>query len=160
MKGKKALFLFLALLLPICVFLFLKIFGKNEFAVKSLYQIKAPEAISNCVIPAIPYHIPDSVASQLNFASDSLLLIWYAANNSDIEKAKEKVTKKYDKLNQLVLSPTGKFKTWKECIFFMTSPYDIVLLNKKGFIRGEYKSYDRDEMDRLFVELDIILKRY
>lgn len=160
MKGKKALFLFLALLLPICVFLFLKIFGKNEFAVKSLYQLKAPDAISNCIIPAIPYHIPDSVTNQLNFASDSLLLIWYAANEADISKPKGKVTEKYRALNQLVLSPTGKSKAWKECVFFMSSPYDIVLLNKKGFIRGEYKSYDRDEMDRLFVELDIILKRY
>ncbi|HEY8934649.1 MAG TPA: hypothetical protein VIM65_05490 [Cyclobacteriaceae bacterium] len=160
MKGKKGLFLFLALLLPICVFLFLKIFGKNEFAVKSLYQVKAPDAISDCVIPAIPYHIPDSVISQLNFASDSLLLIWYATNESDITKPKAKVTEKYNMLNQHVLSPTGKFKTWKDCVFFMQSPYDIVLLNKKGLIRGEYKSYDRDEMDRLFIELDIILKRY
>ncbi len=160
MKGKKALFLFLALLLPIFVFLFLKMFGRNEFAVQSLYQVKAPAPVAGCASPTIPYHVSDSVMQQLNFANDSLLLVWYAVAESDIAKPKEKVTEKYQSLKQLTLAPSNKYKAWKDCVFFMTDQYDMVLLNSKGLIRGQYKSYDREEIDRLFIELDIILKRY
>ena len=80
MKQKKTVFLFLALILPICIFLFLKFFGKNEFAVEPLYVDVYPEMhgrmcrcqYNTVFIFRIAYRV------QLPFQKDSLVivLIW------------------------------------------------------------------------------------
>jgi hypothetical protein len=50
-------------------------------------------------------------------------------------------------------------KSLKDCVFLLHDPYDIVLFDKQGFIRGQYYSGDRDEIDRLILELSIILNK-
>lgn len=161
MKGKKGLFLFFALLMPVFVFLFLKIFGKNEFAVKPLYQQIAPEVYADCPVEVpLPYHIPDSVLHQINFNSDSLVVIWFAEMKNEPKRIYDKVEETYP-LKQILLKPAAqKTKRWQRCVFFLNHNYDMILLDKHGFIRGQYASNNREEIDRLFIELDIILKRY
>src|SRR6478609_6842800 len=76
-RFKKVLFLFLALLLPIAVFVFLKSFGKNEFAVKPLFQ-ETVESSVNCksVSYKVPYFVHDSVLSQVGWINtDSITLL-------------------------------------------------------------------------------------
>jgi hypothetical protein len=46
-----------------------------------------------------------------------------------------------------------------KCDLLIGPGIDIVLLDKEN-IRGQYSSADRDEVDRLSTELDIILKKY
>ena len=46
----------------------------------------------------------------------------------------------------------------KECVFLLNESYDMVLVDKYGFIRGQYLSSDRDELDRLIMEVAIILE--
>lgn len=162
MKGKKGLLLFLALLLPIFVFLFLKMFGNNEFAVKPLYQHELPVIPNDCSVSiSVPYQVPDSVVKQINFANDSLVLLWFTETTKDTKRISEKILKKYETLNQVMLAPSNqKNKHWMKCIFFLKGTYNIILMNNKGTIRGQYAATDREEIDRLFIELDIIFKKY
>jgi len=44
-----------------------------------------------------------------------------------------------------------------ECVFLLNDPYDMVLVDKFGIIRGQYYSGARDELDRLIMEVAIIL---
>ena len=54
MLNKKTLFLFLALVLPIGIFLFLKFFGRNEFSVEPLYTRVYPEVTEGCTASKVP----------------------------------------------------------------------------------------------------------
>jgi len=159
MKGKKALFLFLAFLLPALIFIFLKIFGKNEFAVPPLYQVEKPEVLSGCTFqPTTPYHVPDSVITGLHFDSDSLVCIWYGNLSHEGSKQFKRVMAVCEKypVKQLRLDKSYQSK----CVFFLKEPYDVALIDHKGLIRGQYVASDREEIDRLLIEVDIILKKY
>ena len=48
----------------------------------------------------------------------------------------------------------------KKCVFFLKDRYDLVLVDRAGLIRGEYISDDREEVDRLLMELAILFKKY
>lgn len=162
MKQQKAIFLFLALILPICIFLFLKLFGKNEFAVKPLYEDTYPDK-GECVnAVTLPYAIPDSVLSQLPFEGDSLVLLVFgekdAESGNQLKRIKETLSAEPLKVVQLVSS--GKHRSWKNCIFFLKDPYNLVLVDRQGVIRGQYVAGDREEVDRLLTEVAIILKKY
>ena len=137
-------------------------FGRNEFAVKPLYQDTIPEIPANCSLQvSLPYHIPDSVMRQFNFGNDSLMVIWFSGVNKETKRLSDKVASKFKTLNQLMLTPlTLKTLQWRNCVFFLKNSYDLILLDKNGVIRGQYASVDREEIDRLFIELDIILKKY
>jgi hypothetical protein len=161
--NKKPVFLFLALLLPILIFLFLKFFGKNEFAVRPLFQDAAPEPQPGCQQVRIPYHIPDSVFHSLAFEHDSLVIVWFGdlkdAGNKQLRRVANEL--KNDRIrNQVVASNDQKMQAWRTCIFLLKKPYDVVLIDRRGLIRGQFVSDNREEIDRLITEVDIILKKY
>lgn len=160
---KKGVFLFLALLLPICIFLFLKFFGKNEFAVRPLFQDAAPQPQEGCEQVKIPYHIPDSIFNTLSFERDSLLLLWFDDLTEGGMRQFRRVSKELGKdpvKNQRVVLTDQKMQAYKTCIFLLKKPYDVVLIDRKGLIRGQFVSDNREEIDRLITEVDIILKKY
>ena len=162
MNLKKAILLFLALLFPACIFLFLKFFGKNEFAVPPLYTDSVPEAAKACgVSVALPYHIPDHVKAPLFLSQDSLVLIHFGELNSGAENQLERVSNEYGKDIKLQLMPASDSTMHlKHCVFFLKDRYDLVLVDHAGLIRGEYISDDREEVDRLLTELAILNKKY
>jgi hypothetical protein len=143
MQGKKVLFLFLALLLPICVFLFLKIFGKNEFQVKPLFQEVLPELSMECLPVKLPYRLSAAVVAEAQ---------------NQITRLKEEFAGA--PLTIKIIDADDAFDQAKKCVFFLKDPYDLVLVDNKGLIRGQYVSHDREETDRLITEIDIILKKY
>jgi hypothetical protein len=162
MQGKKILFLFLALLLPIGVFFFLKIFGKNEFAVKPLFQDELPEGFADCQAVHLPYKIDDPILRTILSKHDSLGIVYFKGENSKKESAGQlrRIQKEFknDRIKLVVANHDSSLD--QRCVFFLKKPYDLVLVDNKGIIRGQYASYDRDEMDRLITEVDIILKKY
>ena len=163
MQGRKNLYLFIALLLPICVFIFLKMFGKNEFAVAPLFVDVMPEIQPGCTAVTIPYHTPDSIVQKLDFKNDSLVLISFGEPNQEGVNQLKRVDEQHqtDRVHQLhIPSSDYRYTTWKNCIFFLKEPFDLVLVDRKGVIRGQYTSNDLDEMDRLITEITIILKKY
>ena len=162
MNIKKATFLFLALLLPACVFMFLKFFGKNEFDVPPLYSESYPEDVSECGVSiSVPYHIPDSVKSSLALANDGLTLIYFGELNEEAQKQFSRVKKEAGSEIKIKSIPASDTNTRiMKCVFFLKKPYNMVLIDEKGVIRGQYVSDDRDEIDRLLTEVTILLKKY
>ena len=119
MKNTKALFLFLALILPVCIFLFLKFFGKNEFEVKPLFLDSAPPVVTGCPAVAVPYVVDDSIRTQLTFGSDSLLIILFSYETQPITNQVRRIEDEVENLpvRPLTLSESDRHLFWKQCVF-------------------------------------------
>lgn len=163
MKGNKVIFLFLAFLLPVLIFLFLRYFGKNEFAVEPLFNTEAPEVPSGCAPVTIPYHVPDSIAKTLTLENDSLTLLVFGKPDKEALTQLTRVDEEYggDAIHKKIIEPTHpEYTSLKQCIFFLKEPFDLVLVDNRGMIRGQYVNNDREDVDRLLTEIAIILKKY
>jgi hypothetical protein len=159
-KYKKIMLLFLALLFPVLIFLFLKFFGKNEFTVPPLYIVEYPENMNECgVTVELPYRIADSVRTSLTRSAENFTLIYFGELNSASSKNMDKVTEQYKNKIAFEILPDSLSRI-KDCVFFLRHPNDLVLVDNHGTIRGHYISGDRDEIDRLRMELSILLKEY
>jgi hypothetical protein len=159
MKPKKAVLLFLALLFPACIFVFLKFFGRNEFNVPPLYTDAYPDEAKSCnVAVTLPYHIPEDIQSTLG---DSLTLIQFGESTTSAEQQMSRVINEHGKEFKLQSLPlSDSVSHLKKCVFFLKDQYDLVLVDNEGTIRGQYVSGDREEIDRLIMELSILLKKY
>lgn len=157
------IFLFLAFVLPIAIFIFLKIFGKNEFAVQPLFFDKAPQIFGDCPqVTSLPYHIPDSIVDELSIADDSLTVIFFGKlereSNNQYQRVEDETSG--DPIQLTKLSDSGKYIFWKHCTFFLKDSLNVVAVDRNGAIRGQYVSADREDIDRLLTEVTIILKKY
>lgn len=161
MNRTKALFLFLALILPVCIFVFLRIFGRNEFNVEPLFSNEAPTALNECQAVSAPYFLPDTIKSLLPFGKDSLLVIAFEGD-SNLANPTKRIKEEIQNLNVgfLTLPRSERHLFWKRCVFFLQESQDVVAVDVKGRIRGQYTSADREDVDRLLTELTILLKRY
>lgn len=158
--NKKNIFLFIALLLPTLIFLFLKFFGKNEFDIPVYYTkgVSSDTLNSECQI---------KISGQY-FVNDSFLqMTWEEGYASIISFASEKETKEVneiiadEKLEKIqVIALSSNEERIKNCVLFLNAPWNAVLVDNQKRIRGYYKLGDRNEMDRLEVELKILLKKY
>jgi hypothetical protein len=165
MKGKKIILLTLALILPIAVFIFLKMFGRNEFNVPVMYQKGAIKAPGNCGFSyRTPYVIPDSVSTALEFSpGDSLNVIYFDPSLSEhINRISSDIKGNAFKIITPAQLAVLKMDTslLKQCIFLMDPDQSVILVDNHNRLRGYYNGSDRDEMDRLIIEMNIILKRY
>ena len=162
---KKFGFLSLALILPLLVFIFLKFFGKNEFVVEPLFQIKAAKLLPDCPDINYPYFINDSSYQFIKqeHGQDSLLIILYESKSKDLDASEMQLTRLQESIklgNGLGLKKISNSNKTIECSLLLASPLDLVLVDGKKRIRGQYNSNNRDDVDRLMTELDIILKKY
>lgn len=160
MQGKKILFLFLALLLPVSIFVFLKLFGKNEFDVPAFYQDKAPIAKSGCDYRyGVPYHVADSLLLAMEGEYKKKL---YLVHFSDLTpRLKDEIDNtEVSTLPARQLVRESDVEKLKSCNLIATQNQDLVLVDGEGKIRGYYDSGDREEIDRLLLEVEIILKKY
>jgi len=156
--------LFLGLLLPVLVFVFLKFFGRNQFDVPLLYENGVTEIPEGCgrSYPA-PYKLPDSVL--LRIYPDSLASVLLLVNFGDEPSKLQDIITKFDSELAVV---TGKDITMgrseveavRRCVLLLEEPYDMVLIDSEKNIRGHYNGADRDELDRLEAEITIILNKY
>ena len=161
MKGKQFIYLFAALLLPVCVFVFLKIFGKNEFAVEPLYVSESPEISSGCDSVTVPYYVPDSVMNQLDFKKDSLVAVIFGNPDKAAQTQLKRIDEEFNKdAIHKVFVADQTHKTWRSCVFFMKTSNTLALVDYRGRIRGVYNPDDREDIDRLLTEITIILKKY
>jgi hypothetical protein len=158
---KKSVFLFVALFLPVGIFLFLKFFGKNEFAVPALFVDTAPVVAPDCPAAQLPYVVADSVWHQLP-SDRSLVLIYFGESSTASENVLSRVQHELQPLSVGIvpLTPNDRYARWKRCVFFLADPLDIVLVDSSRAIRGQYASGDRKEVDRLLTEIDILLENY
>jgi hypothetical protein len=86
MQGKKIIILFLGLALPGLVFVFLKMFGKNQFDVPLLHEQGVTDVDTSCLYDyPVPYTVPDSILQKLYAKNKSLIVVNFGgeAGNSD-----------------------------------------------------------------------------
>lgn len=163
MSGKKSLFLVLALVLPVGIFLFLKFFGKNEFDVEPLFQLPVPVADRCGPDYVFPYVIPDSIGQELNIQQAELTVVVCG-------DTKDMFSRQVNRIEDEFSADPVQVEWWirdgdesqfaRQCILLMNDPLSFALLDKEGRIRGQYDGTSLDEMDRLIVEMKIILKKY
>ncbi|HEY8512571.1 MAG TPA: hypothetical protein VIL31_11495 [Cyclobacteriaceae bacterium] len=161
MKGGKVVVLIAALAAPVAVFLFLKFFGRNEFAVEPLYTDSVPA--TNCnVAYTLPYRIPDSVRHALPFnESTTLVVVSFPDSTGTAARNLRRLEDTFAKDPVTFVSlPIVRNERLRECVYFLDGDYSAVLVDQNGTIRGRYALSDLKEADRLSVELKIILHKY
>ncbi|NOS93829.1 MAG: hypothetical protein HOP30_18075 [Cyclobacteriaceae bacterium] len=160
MKRKNVL-LSVALLLPVLVFIFLKFFGKNKFDIPVFHQDRI-ELIGDCNLNyAVPYRVPVEVLTSLNCVlwDPSVIVFSDLVGESKSRLETEIQTKK---LNLIVAKGLVSEEELRKlsCVFILPPETNAVLVDGEQRIRGYYKLNDRDETDRLLVELKILFNEY
>ncbi len=163
---KKPLYLFLALLLPGLIFVFLKFAGKNEFKVPVFHELGVESVPSGCALQyGSPYHLPDSLRSVLELNRDVNVVV-FPAEHLDFHKLKSAIDDEFG-AGAVGLTDVHSFTkdsirllNWKKCVFLLNDPSQSVLIDNEGKFRGYYDLRSREEVDRLRVELKILLKKF
>lgn len=157
---KKSILLFLGLLLPVLVFLFLKFFGKNEFDVP-LPHSESIQAPVGCDFEyKALYTLPDSIIGTAIPEYENLLVLIFTPGRNQLRQALVETFGAGVKIAEEFDGDMTNESILKRCLLLMPESADIVVIDRKKRIRGYYDSSDRDEVDRLKAELTILLKRY
>lgn len=163
--SKKIGYLFLALLLPVLIFVFLKFFGKNEFAIPVYYENGVDSVGYDCRGDySKPYAIDDSVMSAIGARKQvATVVIFGTREGTELGRLKEIFQPEEFELIQLeggVNISSSRYARWLSCSFFLKAPYNVTLIDESKHIRGYYSIGSREEMDRLILEMQILLKKY
>jgi hypothetical protein len=124
-----------------------------------MFVDELPAPSPDCPRPSLPYLVPDSIIAKIDFAQDTIALIYF----DDIAKSKAmtRIKEAHESFPLNFIEEPGKKNSFEmKCIYLLKEPFDVVLVDKEGRIRGQFNSSDRDEMDRLRTELAIIFKNY
>ncbi len=154
---RKTIFLSLALILPVIVFVFLKMFGKNKFEIP-VFHDKKVEVVAGCDYTyTAPYMLPDSSLSAIGWKGNEATLIVFS--NMEVE-GKMRLSEKFEPTKLQIVSLSEMDGEKLKCIFLLPDKFNAVLLDHKKQIRGYYKLSTREETDRLMIELSILLNDY
>jgi hypothetical protein len=179
-QTKKAVILFLSLLLPVLIFVFLKSLGKNEFEVKPLFQdsVKSSDECKQYHYIA-PYVIPDTTLTTVWSDQSPISLLVFDDKNQNINALTERLLKETS-LKQIFLITVkadsvsinsakaiiamsmdrADFLLLRNCVLLLEPQHNAVLVDRGRRIMGQYDLRDLDETDRLIMETKIILKEY
>lgn len=155
---KKRTYLFLALLLPALVFVFLKYFGSNRFDIP-IYYTDSVSVAGPCAVVKAPYVLPDSVWSL--FPGHKAANVAALAGLDD--EVRKEISEEIGAAVDIVLldgMDSARLSRWRNCVFLAGPTRPSVLFDGKGRIRGYYDLKSREESDRLRVELKILLDQY
>jgi len=176
---RKSIFLFLALLLPVLIFLFLRFFGKNEFAIPVYHLEPSADLPVDCEIDyTFPYAVPNTSRIPLAGISVVFFMDGLGVNelresnfeltrlNSELGGRDIKLIKIHSALNDSIDSGDGilyldpeLYQAEKRC-YFLSQDYRLILVDGDRKIRGYYPEASLKEVDRLLMELKILLKEY
>jgi hypothetical protein len=154
---RKSIFLSLALILPVIVFVFLKMFGKNKFEIPVFHEKKV-ELVAGCDNNyTAPYILPDSALAAIGWKGNEATLIMFSKME---EEGKMRLTEKFEPNKLQVVNLTKEDGEKLKCAFLLSDKFNAVLVDQKKQIRGYYQLSNREETDRLMVELSILLNDY
>lgn len=159
--------MFLALLLPALVFVFLKYAGRNEFNIPIYFEEGVVMPPSGCgQTYDKPYRIPNTVWPVTYVTQQEAKVLVFPERGFDFNKLKSAIDEEFGPGNVwlkeafLLATDSATSNVWKKCIFLVNEPNQAVLIDMEGRIRGYYDLRLREEVDRLRVELKILLKKY
>lgn len=176
---KKSVLLFLALGLPVSIFLFLHFFGRNEFDIPVYYQSASAEIPADCSIKhQFPYTITKS-----NVALSGNSVVFFASDLStkELEESVFQLDRIFNEfedspprlfiilqspdslsspdLDNAIVLDKEAYTVEQQCIF-LTNGNRLVLIDSLRQIRGLYPKATLKEVDRLILELKILYKEY
>ena len=152
-------------MLPGLIFIFLKRFGKNEFAIPVYYQhVDSLNSICGTTYRA-PYTLPDSVLRKSGWKYTSATLFIFNdadQNNDEFNRIAESFTNTEYETVEITDQRLGEatYTRWTSCVFFIVPPWNVILVDDQKRIRGYYSARSRDEIDRLILEMTILLQKY
>lgn len=157
----KKLVLIVALLLPVAIFIFLKFFGKNEFTIPVYYEsgVEHPPAGCNRSYD-VPYLVSDSLLNSFDWRGKPVLVV--ADASGEVQGVLTHLDDRIrEEIQTIYLSGKDDYlDTLFACDLLLQPPWKMVLIDDQRRIRGYYDPEDREEIDRLTVELKILLKQY
>jgi len=172
---RKTIFLFLALLLPVLIFIFLHYFGKNEFTVPILYESSAEGIPSDC---EREYNFPYQVESVNAILSGPTVVLFASGltqkEYNDVKFQLGRLKGEFGEnapgilsLRQVGDTPEANdialdslnYLEEQKCVF-LAGVNRLVLVDENRYIRGLYKDASLKEIDRLILELKIIKKQF
>lgn len=158
---KKGFILLFSLLFPIIVFLFLKFYGQNEYEL-SVYNSSCSEIIDEYIIN--DFNRKNNIRIVDIRMADNDILVDNYINKLEINDQIEVITlsNKLRNLNWLnIVVDKVLIERLSECIQneYLDKSF-ILLLDKQNKLRGHFYSEDRKEIERLDVEIDILLLEY
>ena len=158
---KKGFILLFSLLFPIIVFLFLKFYGQNEYEL-SVYNSSCSEIIDEYIIN--DFNRKNNIRIVDIRLTDNDILVDNYINKLEINDQIEVITlsNKLRNLNWLnIVVDKVLIERLSECIQneYLDKSF-ILLLDKQNRVRGHFYSADRKEIERLDVEIDILLLEY
>jgi len=157
----KKVILVLALLLPIGVFVFLRFFGKNEFSIPVYYEHGVDSPPIGCDRDyTSSYQVSDTLLTRMGWKGSTVLLI--ADSSHSVQLGLTRLNEEFKEEVQTIY-PRGELAYRDEiysCDLLLQKPWTTVLLDDQRRIRGYYDPQSREEVDRLIVELKILLKKY
>ena len=157
----KKVILIIGLLFPIGVFVFLRFFGKNEFTIPVYYESGIEEVPTDCIRNyQVPYQVSDSLLINFGWTGKDVLIV--TDTTQSVRKGLMRLDEELSSEIQTIFL-TGENDYLNEiftCDLFLQKPWTTVLLDDQRRIRGYYDPTSREEVDRLIVELKILLKKY
>jgi len=187
---KKGIFLFLLILLPIIIFLFLKGFGRNEFVIPVYYEQGLGDSLSTPCLdrakqqyyvnspfvsegkiqvihfervdgPLTLFRLEELERVQDVFSDDAEVELVTSVNGTsmtlqDIQDYDQRIyfAENFWKRQELDSTAWAKLKY---CGMAMSNLDNrVILVDKQNRIRGYYNITERDETDRLILELRIL----
>ncbi|MTI19809.1 hypothetical protein E1176_02120 [Fulvivirga sp. RKSG066] len=171
-KYLKVIFLSAVLLIPIVIFLFLKTFGENKFDIPIYYEEGKPDHWQDCsadskndqyMVKFDEDKLPSAVLFLKQTQSFQSLEVSNITNRlQDAVSGMTYITYTYDSAlaeenKQLNYLDSSQFVKQMRCNFVTDTVNQFVLIDSKKRIRG-YFDTERDEIDRLIVEMKILLE--
>ncbi|HCZ37279.1 MAG TPA: hypothetical protein DHV26_15260 [Cytophagales bacterium] len=157
--SRKFIYLFLALLLPGLIFVFLRKYGKNEFNIPVYYETGVTDAPAACGYYPTPYRVVDSILQVIHTANKPILVV--ADSSTDVKRNLSRLKSELnDSFSVVFPESDSRWASWLDCAFLLQKPWTAVLIDEQGQIRGYYSPASREESDRLLVEVRILLKQY
>jgi hypothetical protein len=158
----KRVILFLAFIFPISIFIFLRYFGKNEFTIPVYYEEGVDSFPDGCTVnPTTPYQVSDVTLNSLGWNGSVVLIVSDTTSEAQRNLSKMIDDSGLDKLQLIIHSDADSvFGKFCRCDLLLEKPWTAVLLDEQRRIRGYYAPNSREELDRLSVEIKILLNKY
>lgn len=173
---KKPVLLFIALILPVSIFLFLHYFGQNEFEIPIYHKSPSQDIPADCQFDyQYPYKV---VNSGIELSGPTIVYFTSGLTDELLEDSKSQLARLREEFEsnapKLILLgmangsvttgvdmvvDSAAYEIEKKCIFLAGSNR-LVLIDTEKQIRGYYENASLKEVDRLIVELKILFRNY